>query len=81
MATHDVDNGLGGLDGSLVYELGREEVCFTFIFFIPLTFRSSLELWSRLYSDLKRFSNLSQQANLSYAAFSFPRFSDPLDPA
>jgi hypothetical protein len=26
MATHDVDNGTGGLDGSLVYELGRAEV-------------------------------------------------------
>lgn len=26
MATHNVDDGTGGLDGSIVYELGREEV-------------------------------------------------------
>lgn len=28
MATHNVDDGSGGMDGSLVYELGRPEVCF-----------------------------------------------------
>lgn len=27
MATHNADNGTGGLDGSLVYELDRPEVC------------------------------------------------------
>jgi len=27
MATHNVDDGTGGLDGSIVYELGRPEVC------------------------------------------------------
>ena len=27
MATHNVDDGTGGLDGSIVYELGRAEVC------------------------------------------------------
>ena len=26
MATHNVDDGSGGLDGSIVYELGRAEV-------------------------------------------------------
>jgi len=29
MATHNIDNGSGGLDGSLVYELDRAEVCLT----------------------------------------------------
>ena len=38
MATHNIDNGEGGLDGSLVYELDRSEVCLTFYFFSPLTF-------------------------------------------
>jgi len=27
MATHNVDDGSGGLDGSLVYELDRSAVC------------------------------------------------------
>jgi hypothetical protein len=27
IATYNNDNGTGGLDGSIVYELGREEVC------------------------------------------------------
>ena len=26
MATHNADDGTGGLDGSIVYELGRPEV-------------------------------------------------------
>lgn len=32
MATHNVNNGTGGLDGSLVYELDRPEVCYTLLF-------------------------------------------------
>lgn len=29
MATYNIDNGTGGLDGSLVYELNRSEVRLT----------------------------------------------------
>lgn len=71
MATHSVSNGTDGLDGSLVYELDRSEVCLTFRFFLALsTFFSSVELWSRLLPVLKRFPRLPQHSNLSYASIS-----------
>jgi len=36
MATYNILNGTGGLDGSLVYELDREEVCLSVISFFSL---------------------------------------------
>ena len=54
MATHSVSDGTDGLDGSLVYELGRSEVRLTFHFFpFSSNIFLSLELWSRLHPDLK----------------------------
>lgn len=55
MATHSVSNGTDGLDGSLVYELDRLEVCLEpFQFFLALlTIFFLLELWSWLHPDLK----------------------------
>ena len=52
MATHYVSNGTDGLDGSLVYELNRSEVCLTFflfLFFLALLTSFFVELWSRLH--------------------------------
>ena len=50
MATHNVDDGTGGLDGSIVYELGRPEV--SILCLLPevqgLKRALCLELWSRL---------------------------------
>jgi hypothetical protein len=55
MATHHVSNGTDGLDGSLVYELDRLEVCLTPFRFFPYSFNSSphVEFWFRFHPDLK----------------------------
>lgn len=54
MATHYVSNGTDGLDGSLVYELDRNEVRLgPFLFYLTLLTFFSVELWSRLHPDLK----------------------------
>jgi len=54
MATHNVNNGTGGLDGSLVYELDRPEVCHISFYFL-LVLRGFAELWFGLQPDYDRF--------------------------
>ena len=64
MATHNVDDGTGGMDGSIVYELGRAEVSFavhiyprsrvsTYLF--PITSRT-LEWASTTHEMISRLS-------------------------
>jgi hypothetical protein len=53
MATHNVDDGTGGMDGSIVYELGRPEVSLLHISIQGpacqlICFQLRLEFWNGL---------------------------------
>jgi len=48
MATHNVDDGTGGLDGSIVYELGRAEVCADIFLAAIMNDLRYLEFWPGL---------------------------------
>lgn len=54
MSTYNVDNRTGGLDGSLAYELDREEACLKKSFVLHLYLLNvlqHLELWLRIPAD------------------------------
>jgi len=53
MATHNADDGTGGLDGSIVYELGRPEVS-PFRACLACATQPILELRSRFQPDPQR---------------------------